>query len=490
MYSLVLMSAWATLPDTPSFHGFFRDLWARWSTAGCQGMSTAPQYGCEGGCRGRVFAGGCSGAALSAGCYGASYPAGCNGCQGEGLLARLRRFFDRGSCQGASYSAACYGCYGSFSYGCQGAAYPTGCYGSAALACYGSPSYQYTPMFNGGTSCQGGLVPLAPPPQFDTPGGSAPLPSVPPPTIPYAPPEAAPPPGSARRTPATSPSAELPAVPTATGTPGQRGTVIVRLPADARLFAENRQLRQTGAERTFVTPPLPPEREYTYRFRVEYDRHGETVSISRQVKVRPGETVQVTFTDLTARNASGSEARSLERLAGSPTAQDKPKSPASTPSEGTTAAPTSGEKEPPAHSSPPTSPQSDPSSQQQRSAPEPRKGASSPTDTPASSTTAHFGQPAAFSQPATSLSGNLTTASTTLIVKLPPGATLFVNDQPLPFSPHTVRRFRTPPLPVGQEYAYLLRVEYVRNGQRESLTQKVPFRPGEQIELDLTYSGP
>ncbi|MBA2227785.1 TIGR03000 domain-containing protein [Thermogemmata fonticola] len=490
MYSLVLMSAWATLPEAPGFHGFFRDLWARWSTAGCQGMSAAPRYGCEGGCRGRVFAGGCSGAAYSVGCYGTSYPAGCNGCQGEGLLARLRRIFDRSGCQGASYSAACYGCYGSFSYGCWGSAYPTGGYGSAALACYGSPSLQYTPTFNGGTSCQGGLIPLAPPPQFDTPGGAAPLPSVPPPTIPYAPPEAAPPPGSARGGPAISPSAGFPAVPTAMASAGQRGTVVVRLPADARLFAENRQLRQTGAERTFITPPLPPEREYTYRFRVEYERQGETVSISRLVKVRPGETVQVTFTDLTARNASEGEVRSLEHLAGSPPAPDKPRSPTPTRSEGTTATSTSGEKEPPAHSQPATSPHSDPSSQQQRSGPEPGKTASQPSGAPASSTTAHFGQPAAFSQPATSLSRNSTTASATLIVKLPAGATLFVNDQPLPSSPQTVRRFRTPPLPVGQEYAYLLRVEYVRNGQRESLTQKVPFRPGEQIELDLTHSGP
>lgn len=488
MYGLVLMSAWATVPDTPGFHGFFRDLWARWSTAGCQGMSATPHYGCEGGCHGRVVAGGCSGAAFSAGCYGASY--GCNGCQGDGLMARLRRFFDRGNGQGTSYSAACYGCYGSLSYGCQGALYAAGCYGSAALACYGSPSFQYTPLLYGGTSCQGGGVPLAPPPPVDAPGSSAPLPSVPPPTIPYAPPEVAPPPGSTRGVPAIPTPTELAAVPTAGGSPSPRGTVVVRLPADARLFAENRQLRQTGPERTFVTPPLSPEREYTYRFRVEYDRQGETVSISRLVKVRPGQTVHVTFTDLTARNAPDGEMRSPERLARSPAAGNKSQHLDPTHSEGTAAAPTRTEKEPPAHSQPTTASPPRPSSQQEHSAPQPGKAPSPPSGTPASNTTVHFGQPAAFSPPANSPPENFATASATLIVKLPPGATLFVNDQPLSSGSQTVRRFRTPPLPLGQEYAYLLRVEYVRNGQRESLTQRVPFRPNEHVEVDLTNGTP
>jgi uncharacterized protein (TIGR03000 family) len=502
MYSLVLMSALATVPETPGFHGFFCDLLAPWSMAGCQGVSMAPRYGCAGGCAGRITAGSCSGAAFSMGCYGTSYPTGCNGCQGEGLIARLRRFFDRGNCQGRFYSAGCTGCYGSFSLGCLGAAYPAGCYGSVALACYGSPSFLVTPTFGGGTSCSGGFIPLAPPPSFDTPGGTSPLPSVPPPTIPYAPPETAPPPGSARHL--LTPS-ELPAVPTGSGATGQRGTVVIRLPADARLFAENRLLRQTGPERMFVTPPLPTQREYTYRFHVEYDRQGETVSVSRLVKVRPGETVQVIFTDLTAHRSSEGDlregdARSSDRLARGAASSDRDSKQAPAPSPQTTASPTNTEKNG-ADGPQPTPASASPSVPNQRHTdtdPSDAKAVSPPSSKLTSNTTAHFAQPEAvhFARPEAigqslaSRQGHPSTASAMLIVKLPAGATLYVNDQPLPSSSQTVRHFRTPPLPMGQEYAYLLRVEYIRNGQRESLTQKIPFRAGEQIELDLTSGGP
>ena len=52
-----------------------------------------------------------------------------------------------------------------------------------------------------------------------------------------------------------------------------------------------------------------------------------------------------------------------------------------------------------------------------------------------------------------------------------------------------VRQFSTPPLPAGQEFAYLMRAEVVRNGQPETFTQKVPFRAGERVEVDFTGVG-
>src|SRR5947207_2106362 len=51
-----------------------------------------------------------------------------------------------------------------------------------------------------------------------------------------------------------------------------RATVTVRLPADARLFAEGQPLTHAGGEKTFVTPELPPGRDFTYTFRAEYVR--------------------------------------------------------------------------------------------------------------------------------------------------------------------------------------------------------------------------
>jgi uncharacterized protein (TIGR03000 family) len=76
-----------------------------------------------------------------------------------------------------------------------------------------------------------------------------------------------------------------------------RGTVVVKLPADAELYAENRRLTLTSGERTFVTPPLPVGQTYTYTFRAEYTRDGETVSRSKRVEVRAGATSTLEFSE-------------------------------------------------------------------------------------------------------------------------------------------------------------------------------------------------
>ena len=75
-----------------------------------------------------------------------------------------------------------------------------------------------------------------------------------------------------------------------------------------------------------------------------------------------------------------------------------------------------------------------------------------------------------------------------ITVKLPPGATLYVDDRKSPSS-DPVRQFSTPPLPAGREFAYLLKAEVVRNGQPESFIQKVPFRAGERVTVDFTGVG-
>ncbi|MFM8272672.1 MAG: TIGR03000 domain-containing protein, partial [Gemmata sp.] len=81
-----------------------------------------------------------------------------------------------------------------------------------------------------------------------------------------------------------------------------------------------------------------------------------------------------------------------------------------------------------------------------------------------------------------------TTDRATITVKLPPGATLYVDDKKSP-SKDAVRQFATPPLPAGREFAYQLKAEIVRDGQPETLTQKVPFRAGERIVVDFTSLG-
>ena len=368
MYSLVLMSAMSTAPATPEFNGYFRDLFF-----GCNGC-----YGC-GGCYG-------SGGAR----YGCNGCGGCDGFLGFGLLSR-RPFFDRGchgcggyayapgyGCSGASYAPS-YGCAGSMSYAPSSA----GCYGSASYSCYGGPAVSYS------AGCYGSAVP-----------GGATIP-----TIPYAPVEPAP---------AGSTSNLIQAGHVAAAVPqGTRATVVVKLPADAKLYAEGKLLALTSAERKFVTPPLP-EGEFTYRFKVEYDRDGETYSVTKKVPVKAGGTVTVEFTEQTSSKAALKT--SVTTTAEPPAAAPNAAAPAVVPP----VAPT-GDK----------------------------------------------------------------TDRATITVKLPPGATLYVDDKKSPGS-DPVRQFTTPPIPAGKEYAYNMKAEIIRDGRPETISQKVSFKAGDKTVVDLT----
>jgi uncharacterized protein (TIGR03000 family) len=397
MYSIVMLTALTTAPEAPQFNGYFRDLFSRDSGYGCSG---AARYSCAG-CAGTV-----------------AYPTACCGCNGSvfGLGDRVRRYFERDSG---------YGCCGGRSYSCIGASYACSGYSCSGFAysCFGGPAMSYTPMAAGGLSCQGGMPfapPLAAPPAFDSfppPPNMQGAPGFP--NIPYAVPDPAPATGLR---PAAHTNTAL-----ASNTPPARASVVVRLPADARLFADGRALNLTGAERKFVSPELPTNQEFVYKFTAEYERDGELVSVTKKITVRAGLTVTVAFTDLTAARPPGDTAGATTATA---------------PNKG--AVPTAQE---PAKAAPVTKP------------------------TPATDTPAIPG-----------------TDRATITVKLPADATLFVDDRRSP-SKDPVRSFATPPLPAGKEFAYLLKAEVIRNGQPETLTQKVPFRAGERVVVDFTSLG-
>lgn len=224
-----------------------------------------------------------------------------------------------------------------------------------------------------------------------------------------------------------------------------RATVVVRLPADAKLYADGAPLRMAGGERKFMTPALPAGMEYTYRFTAEYERNGEVVSVTRKVQVRAGGASTIEFADLTAtKQAPAGEStpvRSGESVAAAPVSNSNPGPAAAT-----------------------LVPSVLPGG----------SGASKASATPASSTPVPEAAPKA--------------ARATITVKMPAGATLYVDDRKSP-SAEPVRQFSTPPLPAGREFAYLLKAEVMRNGHPEQLIQKVAFRAGEQIVVDFTGLG-
>lgn len=145
------------------------------------------------------------------------------------------------------------------------------------------PTYSYSaPPVNPGVGCYGGYAATTPAVVSD-PFAYAPFPSA-----------VAQHPNFPIRAPEVSEESNSH---TAAKNVGERATVVVRLPADAKLFAEEKLLNLTSSERSFVTPPLPAGREFHYTFRVEYLRDGEKIARSKQIGVKSGSSVVVDFAE-------------------------------------------------------------------------------------------------------------------------------------------------------------------------------------------------
>src|SRR5262245_7621937 len=54
--------------------------------------------------------------------------------------------------------------------------------------------------------------------------------------------------------------------------------IAVTLPEDARLLVDGHLTKQTGASRTFASPPLQPGVDYAYDITVEVVRDGKTLT--------------------------------------------------------------------------------------------------------------------------------------------------------------------------------------------------------------------
>jgi uncharacterized protein (TIGR03000 family) len=87
---------------------------------------------------------------------------------------------------------------------------------------------------------------------------------------------------------------QAPAAPDATPAPS-RATVVVVLPAEARLLANGQPLATTSDHRTFATPELTPGKSFQYTFTAEMIRDGKLVSQTKKVQVRAGEETQLAF---------------------------------------------------------------------------------------------------------------------------------------------------------------------------------------------------
>jgi uncharacterized protein (TIGR03000 family) len=91
--------------------------------------------------------------------------------------------------------------------------------------------------------------------------------------------------------------------PATTGTEGP-ATILVNLPADARLSVDGVATTSTSERRTFNTPALPVGEQFQYTLRAEILRDGRTIVETQQVNVRGGEETVVDFSFATTSVAS------------------------------------------------------------------------------------------------------------------------------------------------------------------------------------------
>jgi len=74
--------------------------------------------------------------------------------------------------------------------------------------------------------------------------------------------------------------------------------IVVTLPADARLTIGDEGTKAGGTRRVFVSPPLRPDRSYTYTLKALLVRDGKTVSVTKDVAVSAGKESSVSFNDV------------------------------------------------------------------------------------------------------------------------------------------------------------------------------------------------
>jgi uncharacterized protein (TIGR03000 family) len=77
-------------------------------------------------------------------------------------------------------------------------------------------------------------------------------------------------------------------------------TIVVSLPADARLMVDGKATKSTSASRLFVSPALEPGQDYFYTLKAETVIDGQAVAASKRITVRAGKETRVSFDNLVA----------------------------------------------------------------------------------------------------------------------------------------------------------------------------------------------
>jgi len=72
----------------------------------------------------------------------------------------------------------------------------------------------------------------------------------------------------------------------------------VRVPANAEVWIEGTKTLQKGVVRQFISPPIEPGRDYSYKIEAKWMDKGSEQTQSRTLVVRPGELKRVDITKM------------------------------------------------------------------------------------------------------------------------------------------------------------------------------------------------
>lgn len=246
MYSVVLLTAMTTTAEAPSFGDiwakkcFWECCWpARYGWVPCGGglpYYPTPYYGCGGHYHHHHHA--CHGCGACYGCGGWGYGRG-YGCGGWG-----------------------HGCW-SPSYGCYGGGVIYSGIGYAGFGAYGNYGMYGTVPYYGAPAFAPPPVKIIQPTNGDTQLEVKPIP-------------------------VTKPLVE-------TITPNGTASILLRVPAEAKVFIDNHPMKSTSTERLFTSPELEPGKNYFYTIRVVIEKDGKPVEESRRVVIRAGEISRLAF---------------------------------------------------------------------------------------------------------------------------------------------------------------------------------------------------
>ena len=109
---------------------------------------------------------------------------------------------------------------------------------------------------------------------------------------------------------------------------GSEALIDVMLPPNAEVWINNEKTKQTGGIRSFVTPPLDPDRDATFTLKAKWKAGDRTVEETRHITMRAGERVML---DLMAAGLRDQQQENRDRLPEGRPADAREDRPAQTP---------------------------------------------------------------------------------------------------------------------------------------------------------------